>query len=252
MRGTTGTTGTDSTGSPDGTRWPGRRRARRRARSAGALGILTLAILGYAAFELAGHLGGHAAAIPRASSSAVPVRLQPAVTVTATAGSSAPASPAGQPARPPGPLTVVRAAAFGPHGLADGDNPQIAARVLTDPAVGWLSQWYATPSFGGLKQGTGLLLDLGRSYSVSAVRVALGSLPGAVFQLRLGQQAAPGAFPVAATGTAATAREVLTLSPRAPVRARYVLLWFTQLPPDGAGHYQAWVRQVTVRGQPLR
>ena len=33
-----------------------------------------------------------------------------------------------------------------------------------------------------------------------------------------------------------------------PARARYLLIWFTKLPPDGAGTYQASVYQIAVRG----
>lgn len=246
MYGTTGTSGTDR---PEGPGQPQDRRARLRVRTAAVLGVLTLGVIGFAAFELAGRLGAHGGPAALPSSSAVRVTLQPAVTPATPAVSALSTSPVTQTARQPGPLTVVAATAFGPDGTADGDNPQIAARVLTDHAVGWMSQWYATPTFGDLKQGTGLLLDLGRSYPVTAVKVTLGSLAGAIFQVRLGQQAALGELPVAATGAASTARQVLALTPRAPVQARYVLLWFTQLPPDGAGHYQAWVRQVAVQGE---
>jgi hypothetical protein len=36
----------------------------------------------------------------------------------------------------------------------------------------------------------------------------------------------------------------------APVHVRYVLLWFTKLPPDSAGSYQASVYKITVEGVP--
>jgi hypothetical protein len=35
-----------------------------------------------------------------------------------------------------------------------------------------------------------------------------------------------------------------------PAHVRYLLIWFTKLPPDNAGHYQAGVYRITVRGQP--
>jgi hypothetical protein len=255
VQGTSGAGGTSSTGNDDQQRRrPPGRRARWRARTAAAFGLLTIAVIGYATFRLAGQIRGHAEVVPSATTGAVRVTLRPEVTpttptptVTATATSSvAPITPE------PVPLAPESAVAFGSQGAANGDNQQIAARVLTDPALGWLSQWYATPSFGDLKLGTGLLLDLGRSYSVSAVKVSLGSLPGAAFQIRLGERAALGSLPVVASGTADTAADALTLSMKAPVKARYVLIWFTRLPPDGAGHYQAWIHQVTVRGLPVR
>jgi hypothetical protein len=38
------------------------------------------------------------------------------------------------------------------------------------------------------------------------------------------------------------------LAPRAPVRARYLLIWFTRLPPDNVGTYQATVNGISVTG----
>ena len=142
----------------------------------------------------------------------------------------------------------VSAVAFGPQGTADGDNPQIAARVLTDPAMGWVSQWYATPSFGDLKQGTGLLLDLGRTVTVTTVTLTLGSPPGTALELRLGAVPDLTALPVVTTATAT--RDQLSLPLASPAKARYVLLWFTRLPPDDAGTYQLFVHQVAIQGHP--
>ena len=145
-------------------------------------------------------------------------------------------------------IVPVSAEAFGPDGTADGDDPQGAGNVLTDPASGWVTQWYATANFGALKQGTGLLLDMGRTVAVAAVRLTLGSYPGTSLELRLGASPEFSALPVVAS--ASNAGTVLSLALKAPVRARYVLLWFTKLPPNGAGTYQVFVHAVTVRGQP--
>ena len=35
-----------------------------------------------------------------------------------------------------------------------------------------------------------------------------------------------------------------------PQQARYVLIWFTLLPPNGAGQYQATIYHVVVNGHP--
>jgi hypothetical protein len=40
------------------------------------------------------------------------------------------------------------------------------------------------------------------------------------------------------------------LSLTTPVQARYLLIWFTLLPPDTSGTYQASVYDITVQGQP--
>ena len=226
--------------------------ARRRAGLAAALGVAALAVLGYAAFEFTGQATAPRAASQPASSQQAaakppePNTTQPPATPTPVATTAVTATP--KPTVASQTLVPVSAVAFGPQGTADGDNPQIAARVLTDPAMGWVSQWYATPSFGDLKQGTGLLLDLGRTVTVTTVTLTLGSPPGTSLELRLGAAPDLTALPVVATGTAT--RDQLSMPLASPARARYVLLWFTRLPPDDAGTYQLFVHQVAIQGHP--
>lgn len=226
--------------------------ARRRAGLAAALGVVALAVLGYAAFEFSGQVTGHTVRAASQPGSRQHVTAKPPATlpvVTAAPPATVTATPRAITAPPrEQAIVAVSAVAFGPHGTADGDNPQIAARVLTDPAMGWLTQWYATPDFGALKQGTGLLLDLGRTVTVSTVTLTLGSPPGTALELRLGAAPDLGALPVVTTATAT--RDQLSLPLTRPAKARYVLLWFTRLPPDDAGTYQLLVHQVRVQGRP--
>lgn len=254
-----------------------RRRERRRLKGSAALGLLVLAVLGFASYEFvtrAAHPqhpaaatppGGQARAVP-VSAPSVPVSpgagSSPGAGVSAGAGSSpgvpaspatagtAPASATTAPASPPAPrvLTPVSVAAFGPDGTADGENPQNAAlAVAGDPATPWYSDWYASPDFSDLPPGTGLLLDMGRTVTITSVRVSLDSDRGADLQLRAGGSPTLSGLPqlVGVSDAGGTVQ----LQPGAPARARYVLIWFTQLPPDPAGTYQARVYQVIVRGQ---
>ena len=127
--------------------------------------------------------------------------------------------------------------AFGPDGLADGDNPGNARYAISGGASQpWSTQWYATPQFGMLKHGTGLLLDLGGKVTVSSVVIDLGEYGGASLEIRAGNGTAPQDLRVAAT--ASNVGGVVRLTLPHPVAARYLLIWFTQLPPDGAGHYR--------------
>jgi hypothetical protein len=50
--------------------------------------------------------------------------------------------------------------------------------------------------------------------------------------------------------TATATRDQLSLPLASPAKARYVLLWFTRLPPDDAGTYQLFVHQVAIQGHP--
>lgn len=171
---------------------------------------------------------------------------------SAPASARAPGSPTASSPATPTPvrvLSAVSAVAFGPNGTSDGDNPGIAARVLAGDGVdAWQSAWYESAAFGNLQAGTGLLLDMGKRVSVSSVRLELGASVGADVQVRLG-----GTPELSGLSTAASAYGVggtVRLTPSAPVRARYVLVWFTLLPPDSAGTYQVRVYSVKVDGRP--
>jgi hypothetical protein len=145
-------------------------------------------------------------------------------------------------------LPVASAAAFGPDGFADGDNPGNAKfAIARNAAQPWQTQWYATSRFGMLKHGTGLLLDLGKKVTVTSVRLDLGQLRSTDMQIRVGNGTTLQDLRVAAKASGVTGVVKLTL--RHPVTARYVLLWLTQLPPDGAGHYQGSISHVVVSGR---
>lgn len=160
------------------------------------------------------------------------------------AASRASVSPAGSPA--PRPITVASVAAFGPEGISDGDHPELASRILDEGAdQPWHSQWYATPKFGDLRSGTGLLLILGETATVRDVRLLLGSAPGTDVQLRVGTSPSLDLPTVAsASGVGGT----VLLTPTAAATGRYVLIWFTRLPPDGHGRYQVSVYRAAVNG----
>jgi cytoskeletal protein RodZ len=145
-------------------------------------------------------------------------------------------------------LSVASAAAYGPDGFADGDDPGNASDVIARGASQpWTSQWYVSPDFGMLKHGTGLLLDLGRKATVTSVRLDLAGYQGANLQIRVGNSTASQDLLVAAKANDVGGVVKLTL--RHPTAARYLLIWFTQLPPDGAGHYAASVSHVVVTGR---
>ena len=237
---------------------PLRKRERRRVRWTAFLAALVLVVLGFASYKFVSGLGRThpaAAVSPRPSlagghtnpaASAQAVQSSPA---QASASSSAPvASPPAASPVPVRALAPASVAAFGPAGLADGDDSQGAALATGgDRGRPWTSQWYATARFGNLKRGTGLLLDMGRPVSVASVRVSL-VYSGANIQLRAGSKPVKAWLPVVAR--ASNTRGTVQLRPGAPVHVRYVLIWFTKLPPDTAGTYQVSVYKITVQGQP--
>ena len=144
-------------------------------------------------------------------------------------------------------LTPARAAAFGTRGKGNGDNPQLAPFAIDgNPATAWHTDWYTTADLGNLEPGTGLLLDMVRPVTVTAVRIILGGAHGASFQIRIG--AAPALTRMPPVAHISDAGGAVWLRLTTPAHGRYVLLWFTRLPPDPAGTFQASVYDVRLEG----
>jgi len=144
-------------------------------------------------------------------------------------------------------ITPARAAAFGPAGEADGDNPQLAHLAIDASAMtSWHTDWYATAGFGNLQDGTGLLLDLGHPAAITRAQITLGSAAGVGLQLRAGN--VPALASLRPIARVADAGGVVRLRLSMPAHTRYLLLWFTKLPPDPSGTFQADIYQVRLHG----
>jgi cytoskeletal protein RodZ len=230
----------------------GTRGRRHRMAWTAALGVVVLAIVGWAAFHFAaGHApGGTAvAAADRAPShhaSAAPAGRgtpKPSPSPAPTHSTAAPVPPAVVIQA----LSPVSVRAFGPGGTGAGDNPQHAQRAIDGhSATAWRSQWYTTAAFGNLKPGTGLLLNMGRRVTITEAEIALGGFPGADVQLRAGN--VPVLADLREVASSAGAGGSIHMQLSAAARAKYVLIWFTRLPPDASGTYQASVYSVRLRG----
>ena len=172
----------------------------------------------------------------------------------AGSGMSTPA-PAPAPVRPPDPggrlgrahsIAPVNAVAFGPHGPGQGDNPHGAWLAIDGQRrTAWHTRRYTTARFGSLDPGTGLLLDMGNTVTITAVRVTLGAATGASLQIRIGNQ--PMLADLRPAASSAGPGGVVRMTLGRPVRGRYVAVWFTRLPPGPAGTYQAAVCGIGVK-----
>ena len=184
----------------------------------------------------------------------VPVRTHVAASGLAPrAGGARSPAPAPAPSAAPAPsvraLKPVSVMAFDPYGDGQGENSSLAPLAIdASRATSWHTDWYAAPRFGNLKPGTGLLLDMGRDVTITSVRVLLGGASGADFQLRAGD-AGSSLAKLRPVARAAGAGGNVRLRLAAPVHARYLLIWFTKLPPDSSGTFQADVYNVKVEGR---
>jgi hypothetical protein len=145
-------------------------------------------------------------------------------------------------------LTPVSAAGF--------DETSTNAHLAIDgnPSTAWQTQYYiGNPVFGGLKAGSGLILDMGKPVRVQSVQVTFGPVAGANVQIKLGTSNQQGTTAADSMPTIASANDVSgtrTFTATGKVTGRYLLIWFTKLPPKRGtpNQYQAEIFNVVVRG----
>lgn len=153
----------------------------------------------------------------------------------------------GQPLEPgvvAGEIIVVDAQDFDPYGPDKEEMPDTVPGAIDAKAdTAWTTDEYYEADLDG-KRGVGLVLDLGTVQPVSAVRLELlgtGSSVQVLIASELFKK--PKSWtPLAAAEAIGTAIDLR--APR-PVVGRFVLIWFTQLPPQN-GIYQGGIRDVTV------
>ena len=147
-------------------------------------------------------------------------------------------------------MAAVSAAAFSARGgLGQGDDPQDAHLAIDGQrGTAWHTDWYTTPSFGNLYAGTGLIVDMGHPVTITGVRVTLGLAAGADVAIRVGDRPVLADMPPVARS--AGAGGVIRLTLARPATGRFLLVWFTRLPPDPAGTYKAEIFGISVKGSP--
>jgi hypothetical protein len=141
---------------------------------------------------------------------------------------------------------------FDPQG-DESENPDDANLAIDgDPETGWRTTTYFNqPEFGGLKDGVGLVVDLGGMREVSQVRLTLGGDPTSVEVYGDPRRTSPPERvsgltkfgSITANGSSATVR----LDDGA--ETRFLLIWLTSVPEVSTGKYQGDVREIVVRGK---
>jgi hypothetical protein len=92
---------------------------------------------------------------------------------------------------------------------------------------------------------------MGQPVRISSVTVTFGPVPGADTSIEVGNDDTLSAATLTTFRTVASAGDVAgthTFRAARPAKGRYVLIWFTKLPPAGDGQFAAEIFAVTVRG----
>jgi len=151
-------------------------------------------------------------------------------------------------AAPPSRVEVASAIGFDPEPAGSGDeNDDIAAQAVDgDPDTAWNTLTYDDPfGPGGLKNGVGLLLDLGSKQELAEVTVRLSGGPTDL-QVRVANTKGSRLRDFRRVEEATGVDRLARLRVR-DVTARYVLIWLTDLPPYDSG-YRGEIAEVAVRG----
>ncbi|MGW0666535.1 serine/threonine protein kinase [Streptomyces sp. NPDC002746] len=144
------------------------------------------------------------------------------------------------------PVRIVSAKDFDP--LGDGsEKPQDIDHVYDgDASTYWHTDGYYSADFGKLKEGVGVVLDLGKVQRVRKVDVTfLGGTTSA--ELRTSSDATAPTMPNSFTKVAEGSGTNVSLKPGESVQARYLLVWLTKLPPS-EGTFRGKISDIKVTG----
>ena len=204
---------------------PSRRRGRRRliALIVAGLAVIGLALLGW---QLIFH--GPAPITPRT------------VGATAAPTSTVPLDTAEHA------IPILRVSDFDPLGNGSENSAQAPLAIDKSGTTAWLTSMYNDDTLDG-KAGVGLLIDLGASRPVSAVRLSLVGR-GTDLSIRTADQASDDPVKFARFASASGVPSDIILRSPTPVSTRYVLIWLTRLPALPDGGYQGGIRNVAVLG----
>ncbi|MFI8434214.1 serine/threonine protein kinase [Streptomyces sp. NPDC079020] len=144
------------------------------------------------------------------------------------------------------PITIAGARDYDPLGMDGSEKPGSIKNVHDgDPSTFWNTDGYYSADFGRLKEGVGVVLDLGKVQQVGAVDVSfLGGTTSV--ELRTTEASSVPALPGGFTKIAEGSGTKVSLKPGKPVQARYVLVWLTNLPLSDDGNYRGKVSDIKI------
>jgi hypothetical protein len=153
-------------------------------------------------------------------------------------------------------LKPVSADSFDVYGNDGGNENADDAPYAIDgsTSTAWHTDYYfGNPVFGGLKTGTGLILNMGKKVRLSQVKVQFGASCCTHVEIEIGNDDTPDAAALRTftnLQSSDKAAGVTTFSVNSAATGQYVLIWITDLPPrvGNSGQYESLIYDVTLQG----
>ncbi|GHA98164.1 MULTISPECIES: protein kinase family protein [Streptomyces] len=146
---------------------------------------------------------------------------------------------------PSKPVTIASARDYDPLGPDGSEKPASIKNVFDgDAGSYWPTSGYYSADFGRLKSGVGVVLDLGKVQQVGNVDVSF--IGRTSVELRTSDGPSVPQMPDGFTKVAQGSGTKVSLKPDKQVKARYVLVWLTELPLSDDGNYRGKVSDIKI------
>ncbi|MEU5411062.1 protein kinase family protein [Streptomyces clavifer] len=146
---------------------------------------------------------------------------------------------------PSKPVTIASARDYDPLGPDGSEKPASIKNVFDgDAGSYWPTSGYYSADFGRLKSGVGIVLDLGKVQQVGNVDVSF--IGRTSVELRTSDGPSVPQMPDGFTKVAQGSGTKVSLKPDKQVKARYVLVWLTELPLSDDGNYRGKVSDIKI------
>jgi serine/threonine-protein kinase len=139
--------------------------------------------------------------------------------------------PKASPSATGAPVTLAGVTGHDPQGTGGEDNADAPKATDGNSSTYWSTEHYATPQFGNLKKGVGLLLDAGHAVALTTVTVTTDT-PGYTAEIQAGGSPT-GSFAPDSSPKTVGSQTTFTLAGKS---ARYYVLWITNLGPSTFAH----------------
>jgi tRNA A-37 threonylcarbamoyl transferase component Bud32 len=149
-------------------------------------------------------------------------------------------------------LEIAELGTLDPEGTPPNENDEYLINLIDDNLESrWRTDRYnGDPNFGGLKQGLGIVVDMGEPVQVSTVTLTTPS-PGITYELRVADEPSddPAAWRTVARVEEASEQDTVGLAER-NVRTRYMLIWIVGPLVQYDGGWTAAFSDLTIEGVP--